>query len=204
MTKEDASDVYTEWEKDFEQKTKEGYWNTVDNIAFDSFTTFADIVMDRVLYLNGRAGHFPQQDDWTAQMQTIMNVVRTMAAMNKLLVFTAHDELKQDENTSRIQNVLILTGKLKVKVPLLFSDIWHLESQSSASETKYVAQTKPDRMNPMVRCSIRDLQMYEDITIKDWTKPKEYGIGKLVKSKLGYNPQQKSQQPVASAVTPIK
>lgn len=186
---EDASDVYNEWEKDYSNKLKSGFWDTVDNVAFDSFTTFADVVMDRVLHLNGRAGQFPQQDDWTAQMQSIMNVVRTFAAMDKLLIFTAHDEFKQDENTSRMQNILMLTGKLKIKVPLLFSDIWHLESQSNATETKYVAQTRPDKMNPTVRCSIRELAMYEDITIKDWKKPKESGIGKLLQTKLGYNPQ---------------
>ena len=188
LGKEDASETYRRWEEDFEKKVKEGYWNTIDNIAFDSFTTFSDIVMDRVLYLNGRAGAFPQQDDWTAQMQTITNVVRTLMGMNKMLLFTAHDEFKQDEATSRMQNVILLTGKLRVKVPLLFSEILHLECQSKPDKIKYVMQTRPDRMNPAIRCTMRDLEMYEDITIGDWNKPQDWGLGKLLKNKLGYNP----------------
>lgn len=198
--KEDASDTYREWEEDFEQKTSSGYWDTIDNIAFDSFTTFSDIVMDRILFLNGRAGQFPQQDDWTAQMSTIMNVVRTIASMNKLLFFTAHDEFKQDETTSRMQNVIILTGKLRVKVPLLFSDIWHLEHQSDpAKGSKYIAQTRPDRMNPSIRCSVRGLEMYEDITIKDWNRPQESGIGRIIRTKLGYDPAGERNRTAASS-----
>ena len=57
---EDASEVYRLWEKDFEDRVASKYWDTIDNIAFDSFTTFGDIVMDRILHLNGRSGHFPQ------------------------------------------------------------------------------------------------------------------------------------------------
>jgi len=195
---EDASNTYREWEQDYEDKTKAGYWDNFDNIAFDSFTTFSDIVMDRVLFLNGRAGHFPQQDDWTAQMQTVMNVVRTFSSMNKLLFFTAHDEFKQDETTSRMQNIIILTGKLRTKVPLMFSDIWHLEHQADAKGSKYVAQTRPDRMNPSIRCSVRGLGMYEDITITNWDKPQESGIGNILRTKLGYDPSKNSTKGVSN------
>lgn len=202
--KEDASQVYLDWEGDYEKKTASGYWDQFDNIAFDSFTTFSDIVMDRILHLNGRAGQFPQQDDWTAQMQTIMNVVRTFVGMNKLLFCTAHDQFKQDEATSRMQNVILLTGQLRTKVPLLFSDIWHLDGASDAKNIKYNAQTRADRMNPSVRCSVRGIEMYEDVTIKDWTKPQEYGIGRILRDRLGYNPTIKpvptlDQRPQANA-----
>jgi hypothetical protein len=186
--KEDASEVYVRWEKDFETRTKDGYWDSIDNIILDSFTTFSDVVMDRILKLNGRPGQFPQQDDWTAQMSTIMNVVRTIAGMNKLLLCTAHDNFKQDEATSRMQNVLMLTGQLRVKVPLLFSEILHLEHIADAKGSSYRIQTRPDRMNPNVRTSMRGLEMYEDVTITDWKNPTKHGLGKLLRDKLGYSP----------------
>lgn len=186
--KEDASEVYVRWEKDFEQKVKDGFWDNFDNIALDSFTTFSDIVMDRILKLNGRPGQFPQQDDWTAQMSTIMNVTRTIAGMNKLLLCTAHDNFKQDEATSRMQNVLMLTGQLRVKIPLLFSEILHCEHKADAKGSNYIIQTRPDRMNPNIRTSMRGVEMYEDVTINDWRNPTKYGLGKLLKEKLGYNP----------------
>lgn len=200
---DDASEVYREWETDFENKLSTGYFDNFDNIAFDSFTTFSDIVMDRILHLNGRPGHFPQQDDWTAQMASITNVVRTLVGMNKLLLFTAHDEFKQDEASKRMMNVLVLTGKLRIKLPLLFSEIWHMDSACTAEKVHYTAQTRQDRLNPCIRCTIRDLPMHTDVTIKDWSKPKDYGLGKILREKLGYNPSAQPKPNVTSGLSPI-
>jgi hypothetical protein len=201
--KEDASEVYREWEEDFEKKLASNYFDAYDNIAFDSFTTFSDIVMDRILAINGRPGHFPQQDDWAAQMGSITNVVRTLVGMNKVLLFTAHDEFKQDEASKRMQNTLMLTGRLKVKLPLLFSEIYHMDSNSTAEKINYTAQTRADRMNPTIRCTMRDVPMFVDMTIQDWKRPHEYGLGKLLREKLGYNPSQRPVSHVGESVQGI-
>lgn len=196
--KEDASETYREWEEDCEAKIASGYFDQFDNICFDSFTTFSDIVMDRILFLNNRVGSFPQQDDWTSQMNTITNVVRTFASMDKLLLFTAHDDFRQDEETKRMMNQIMLTGRLRVKIPLLFSDIWHMECKATPETVKYVAQTRPDRMNPALRCSIKGLDMFQDVTITNWDKPQESGIGKLIREKLGYKPGPKAPVPASN------
>jgi len=183
----DAHEVYVKWERDYEQREKDGYWKSIDNIVFDSATTFADIVMDRILHLNGRGGRWPQQDDWTAQMSTIRNVFRTLTGqMGKVLICTAHDQLKQDEVTTRMTNQIILTGQLRAKLPLLFSDIWKLSCESTRDKVKYVAQTRPDFLNPTVRSSFRDLDMFYDITVGDWKNPTNYGIGKLLRDRGFY------------------
>lgn len=201
--KEDASEVYREWEEDFEKKLASNYFDAFDNIAFDSFTTFSDIVMDRILSINGRPGHFPQQDDWAAQMGSITNVVRTLVGMNKVLLFTAHDEFKQDEASKRMQNTLMLTGRLKVKLPLLFSEIYHMDSNCTAEKINYTAQTRADRMNPTIRCTMRDVPMFVDMTINDWRKPQDYGLGKLLRDKLGYNPAQRAVPNVGAHVSEL-
>ena len=180
-SEEDASLLYVKWEKDSDKKMKSGFFDEYDNICFDSFTTFSDMVMDRILKLNGRAGQFPQQDDWGCQMQTITNVVRTYASMNKVILFTAHEEFKQDKDSGRMLNIILLTGRLRVKLPLLFSEMLHTECVSTASDIKYQIQTRPDRMNPAIRCSFRDIDMFYDVTIKDWKKPQNYGLGKLLR-----------------------
>ena len=69
---------------------------------------------------------------------------------------------------------------------MMFSEMLHTECKSSASEIKYTVQTRPDRMNPAVRCSLKDkankdLDMFHDVTIRDWSKPGDFGIGKLLK-----------------------
>jgi len=176
----DAHEVYLRWEDDFEKKKNDGTFDSYDNIVLDSFTTFSDIVMDRILHLNGRGGQWPQQDDWTAQMGTIKNVVRTLAGqMDKVLLCTAHDQYIQDEQTKRMVNQVMLTGQLRTKLPLLFSDIFHCECVSNKDSAEYRIQTRPDRVNPTVRTSFRDLEMFQDVTIKDWDNRQKYGLGKL-------------------------
>lgn len=176
---------------DTEEDSDAGHWEVLeqpacwldqfDNIGFDSFTTFSDMVMDRILKINGRPGQFPQRDDWGGQMQTITNVVRTLVSMNKLLLFTAHEEFKQDNETSRMQNIIMLTGRLRVKLPLLFSEMLHMECASTPTEVKYQMQTRPDRLNPAIRTSFRDLEMFHDVTISDWKNPTRFGLGKLLR-----------------------
>jgi len=178
--KMDQGLIYNLWATDADKKEAEGFFDDYDNICFDSFTTFSAIVMDRVLKLNGREGQFPQQDDWAGQMQTITNVVRQFIGMNKILLFTAHDQFKQDKASSRMQNVIMLTGQLRVSLPLLFSEIWHTDCASTANLEKFQIQTRPDRLNPTIRCTYKGLDMFHDMTIKDWDKPQDYGIGKLL------------------------
>ena len=153
---EDASLLYVKWNDDSDEKMRSGFFDQFDNICFDSFTTFSDMVMDRILKLNGRAGKFPQQDDWGGQMQTITNVVRTYTSMDKVILFTAHEEFKQDSESGRMQNIILLTGRLRVKLPLLFSEMLHMECASTASKIEYQIQTRPDRMNPAIRCTLKD------------------------------------------------
>jgi hypothetical protein len=177
----DAHQVYNEWEKDYEAKVKDNFFAEYDNILIDSFTTFADIIMDRVLFINGREGRWPQQDDWTAQMGTMRNVVRTFTGQHNLtLVCTAHDQFKQDDQTKRMINQIMLTGQLRTKLPLLFSDMFHLECATKANKSIYQMQTKPDRLNPSVRTAYKDLDQFIDVTIEDWSKPTQYGLGKIL------------------------
>jgi len=44
-------------------------------------------------------------------------------------------------------------------------------------------QTRPDRTNPAIRTTFKGLDMFHDVTIKDWDKPQDYGLGKLLKGK---------------------
>lgn len=178
----DADKIYNAWEEDFESKIESGFFADYNNILFDSFTTFGDVVMDRVLSINNRTGQWPQQDDWTAQMNTIRNVVRTITGqMGLTLICTGHEQIVQDDLTKRVVNEIILTGQLKAKLPLLFSDIYHMEVAMKDGKPRFTAQTIPDRENRRCRTSFRGLSQYEDVTIEDFNQPQDYGLGRLMR-----------------------
>jgi hypothetical protein len=138
--------------------------------------------MDRILTINGRPGQWPQQDDYGPQMITLSNVCRTLVGMGKTIYMTGHLEYKQDELSKKIFRQPMMTGRLRNKLPLLFSDIFLAEAESDGKgNTSYKIQTAKDRMTTAVRTSVRGLEAFEDVTI-DWKKPLEsQGLGRLLK-----------------------
>lgn len=174
--------MYAEWEQDFNKKVDSGFFDQYDVIAFDSATTFLDLIMDRVLTINGRGGQWPQQDDYGPQMQTFTNVCRTLMALGKVIFMTGHLETKKDELTQRIFRNPMMTGKLRTKIPLLFSHILVCEVDNDGrGGIKHKVMTAPDRMTTSVRTALKKANPYEDVTI-DWTRdPVGQGLGALLK-----------------------
>lgn len=173
--------TYVEWEKDFDDRVKQGFFDDYDVIGLDSATTFQDLIMDRVLTINGRAGKWPQQDDYGPQMQVFTNVMRTINSLGKTVFVTGHMETRQDELTKKIFRAPLMTGRLKTKIPLLFSDIFVTSSDNDGKgNMSYMIQTVPDRMTSTIRTSFKNVEPFEDVTI-DWDKPIiGQGIGRFI------------------------
>lgn len=176
------NNTYQDWEKDFNDRLDSGFFDNIDSILFDSATTLLSLIMDRVLTVNGRAGSWPQQDDYGPQMLAFQSVVRTLTALGKSVMMTGHVEVKQDELTKRIFRMPMMTGQLKQRIPLLFTDI--LMCQATTDQAKgnvtYQVMTTPDRMTETVRCTMKGCKPFEDVTI-DWSKnPEGQGIGGLI------------------------
>jgi len=177
-------DIYGKFVDDINGKVSSGFFKEVDYVIFDSFTTFGDIVLDRVMELNGRLGQQPQQDDWAAQMITIKSVIRELIGQKVKVICTGHVEYKQDGEAGPYFNQIRLTGNLRTLMPLLFSDILFCDVDSAG---KYTMQTMKDRKNPTIRCTLRDangvkLPKIVDVTIPNeaWGDPKGYGLGALI------------------------
>ena len=99
-----------------------------------------------------------------------------VTAFPKTVYITAHDKLIQDELTKKIVNELVLTGQLKTRIPMLFSDIMKFQCE----DEKFSMLTQPDRYNIKIRRSLPNLDAVVDVTIKDFQSPQDYGLGKLL------------------------
>jgi hypothetical protein len=175
-----VSNLYNEWERDFTNRLNSGYFEDFDNIAFDSATTFLDLAMDRVLSINGRFGQWPQQDDYGPQMISFLNVCRSLTGTGKTILMTGHMETYQDKLTSRVFRGPLMTGKLKTKIPLLFSDIFVADCETSGDTVNHRIQTTKDRLTSCVRTSFKGLASFEDVTL-DFEQPLQgQGIGRLI------------------------
>lgn len=175
--------VYDQWESDFETRKKDGAlkgkW-----IGIDSATTLLDLIMDRVLEANGRAGQWPQQDDYGPQMNAFRNIMRSLMSCGARGVFlTGHLDTVKDETTGRVTDRPLLTGRLRTTVPLLFSDMLLTEVlvDAQGKTAKYTVRTRPNTRMTGLRTASKEVGVVEDVTI-DWKKPVEgQGIGGLLK-----------------------
>lgn len=175
-----STDLYQRWEVDFNKKVDEGFFDQFNWIGFDSSTTFLDLVMDRVLSINGRFGQWPQQDDYGPQMITFINVCRTLTSMGKGIYATGHLDVRKDELTQRIFRKPMMTGRLTTKIPLLFSDVLVAEVEPTETGAEYKIQTVPDRMTTCIRTSIKGLNPFEKVTIDFSKDPVGQGIGGIL------------------------
>lgn len=166
-----SSDVYRDFETTFDQRLKEGFFDQYDWIGFDSATTLLDLMMDRVLTINGRLGQWPLQDDWGPQMMAFTNLCRTVVGLGKGIFMTGHMQNRTNQKTQMTSRQPMMTGQLAQKIPLLFSDILGCDSDVNLDgKVAYQLHTVRDREFTVIRTSIKGLEPVEDVTI-NWNEP---------------------------------
>ena len=178
-------DKYIEFEKDLQARLEAGFFDDYDWLIIDSFTMLADLVMDYILYLNGRPGKWPEMADWTANINTMTNIFRKLSSLNINVYCTAHTDFEKDEQTGRMVNQLQMSARLRSRIPMLFSDIWLAQADTDKEGmATFTVQTTSDRTNPFLRNSFRGkLPSTVDVTIASWEKPEISGVGKILKSR---------------------
>lgn len=193
-------ETYVRWENDFQNRLDKNWFSdpTVeidgvkggfDAIGFDSLTTLTDIVMDRILQLNQRAGKNPELGDYGILTNTLARIVRNAAATDCIIFLTAHEQAQQDKLLRSVSNEIMVPGQLKVKLPLLFSEIYHCTAEvDSKGNPLYKAATIAEDLFPLARCSqvVRDAGMglFQDVTIKT-PDPTDSGLGPIIKRLRG-------------------
>ncbi len=177
--------AYANFASDFIEIINKGIFAEYDNWIIDTTTTFEAIALDAVMYKNGTFGHVPKLDDYPPAMQLTTKLVRALTPLPIRIVLLMHDELVQDETTKRMENQMLMTGKLKRKLPVLFNHLLRTEVSTTGTgeklETQYNLVTKSNPQNPYIRTSFKNLPARIDVTIGNFSKPQEYGLGKIIK-----------------------
>jgi hypothetical protein len=164
------SEVYKHFETQFNERAQGEFFNQYQWIGFDSATTLLDLMMDRVLSINGRLGQWPHEDDWGPQMMAFTNLCRTLTAMNKNIFMTGHMHDKQNRKKGTSKRLPMMTGQLVQKIPLLFSDILGCDVDlDEKGKVIYTMHTVPDSEFTVIRTSIKGLNPVENVTV-DFTK----------------------------------
>ena len=176
-----TSDVFQVFEAEFDERLKSSFFEPYDWICMDSSTTLLDLIMDRILTINGRFGQWPNVDDFGPQMLAFTNICRTLTGLGKSIYMTGHLETKQDQVTQKITTRPMMTGRLVGKIPLLFSDVFYTDAAlDDKGHVNYRIQTVPSGTNRNIRCSIKGLEPFEDVSIDFSKDPAGQGIGGIL------------------------
>lgn len=175
---------YMRFINDFNDKSKEGFFNDYDWIIFDSLTFLQKILMDRQMWINKRYGGVEELADYRVVGSKESDVFRSITSMKINIFCTGHLRTWQDEITKKVSTELNLMGSAKTIMPLMYTNIWLAQCMTEGDKQKYIIRTVPDRRGLQnIRSSLRGLKPEEDVTIADFSKPEQFGIGKLLKTK---------------------
>lgn len=170
---------YVDWEDHFNEWSDNGSFDSYDWLIFDSLTLFSHAMGNRLSFLNGRFGGIPELSDYRVIGNKLAQSFTAITSMRKNLYVTGHVQTFQDEKTQRISTEIGVPGGAKAMLPKLFSNIWLLEA---GEKRTYKMRTTPDtRGLKTIRSIIPGLAEIEDITIRDWRAPENYGIGAILR-----------------------
>jgi len=167
--------------KDINDKYDSGYFDDIDWIIFDSLTYLARACMDRQMWINRRFGALEDLADYRIVGSKLSDVFRPITSMEKNIFCTGHITEYQDEKTKAIITQLMLPGSARTYLPLMFTNIWEAQAQSTEKEEKYVIKTRPEQRGLKSLRSTKSLELFEDVTIKDFSNADKYGIGALLR-----------------------
>jgi len=160
------------WDKEFHRRKKMGYFDLLGTYAIDSITTWSQTILYSVMKKAGRKGGQPFQNDWLPQMTIIENAVRQIISLPCDVVFIGHDDSDKDEATGRMFISLMITGKLKRRVPLMFDEVYYAMTKETSKGVEYQLLTKKTGMY-QARSRLANkgqLEMYEKADIKNILK----------------------------------
>lgn len=116
-------------------------------VSVDSLTTMQQYVLDEVKQQQGRAMNADPMSsevikkeegmaiqDWAPFYTYMTNIIMKMKASGKLIIFTAHIDVREDENiegSKVLKQYLAVPGQLRTQLAGYFSEVWMTSVDSS-------------------------------------------------------------------------
>ena len=163
-----------QWEDSFNKLRKQEFFNHVGTFCIDSMTTWAQTVMYEVIRRAALkkkdrvVGGHPHREDWLPQMAFLENYMRIFTSLPCDCVLTGHSDQPTDEQgVPAGDKGIMVTGKLRERIPALFSEIYYLEIKDYKKETRQLLTQPAFRVQAGSRLGKGGkLEKYEEPDIK--------------------------------------
>ena len=134
---------YRAWEREFDRLRKiDGFFEGIGTYAIDSVTTWSEALMNAILKENGRSAGTPQMQDYLVQINTLRDAIKLITSLPCDVILTGHVDSEKDEVTGRVTTGVMITGKLKEKLPLLMDEVYMAVTKESSKGVEYSLLTR--------------------------------------------------------------
>jgi hypothetical protein len=156
----------------------------IQTVVFDSITSFNEMALKHgITEVRGASMEMPTLQGYGRRnsytMQGIMSIIRATGAVNKHVIFIAHEDMpKQDEMTGALMVSILVGGKMQSEIPIKLSEVWHLED--TGKERKVSIRSSRLRKPMKTRMFVTsgdssfnwsfDPETWEGEGIEDWYK----------------------------------
>lgn len=171
------------WEKEYFKAKKSGLFEIFGTLVIDSATTMNQAIMNAVMKKGGHAGGIPvtgekgKDNDYVLQMTWLENAIKDLFSLPCDVIFTAHPDITTDEQKKMFIGPL-LTGQSKIRIPLMFDEMYSAQSSKTSTGIKYALLTQNSGMfRAKSRFSNKgQFKEYEEPDIKKLLKKAGYSI----------------------------
>lgn len=137
-----APSAFRNWDIEFDNLERGGFFEHVGTYVIDSLTTWAQCALYEILKRAGRAGSVPQQNDWYPQMILLEAAMRKLLSLPCDVILIGHDDVSKDEQSGKIFRGLLITGKLTKRIPILFDELYFANVKETSKGAEYQFMTK--------------------------------------------------------------
>lgn len=136
--------VYEKWYREFNYRKREGYFDQFATYCLDSSTNWGKSVLGAFVKKNGgdptAVPNYKQH--YHFQKFDIMAYIRNILTISCDCIVTGHLAKEKDEDLGQIFFRYIATGDHAQTIPLLFDEIWIMQSYPSGEGVKYRVLTE--------------------------------------------------------------
>lgn len=125
---------FANWKRATEARIQGGYFKSFGTYVLDSATTFGDAIMNDVLKAAGMVGKLPRwSNDYGPQKLEMSIYIKKLMSLPCDFILTGHLKAMEDEVTKTIEYRLMCTGNAVITLPMLFDELYVLQTKNTAS-----------------------------------------------------------------------
>ncbi len=138
----DNPSAFALWDAEYDRLKQGGMFKGIGTYVIDSATTWSSAAMNVTLKKAGRAGGTPQQNDYLPTMVMLESAIKDICSLPCDIILIAHEDVDKDEVTGRMMIGPAFIGKLKMRIPILFDEIYCATAKEASSGVKYTLLTR--------------------------------------------------------------